>query len=88
LIWLPVRLVRRSSISNMAFPLGACSFFERASRHRTAYPGKLSRQCRERQAQEDADHICAEAAGRSYRSAQIRTRKPPAGRDGERAAFV
>src|SRR5438876_7037079 len=26
-IWLPVRLVRRSRISNMAFPLGACSFF-------------------------------------------------------------
>jgi hypothetical protein len=26
LIWLPVRLVRRSRISNMAFPLGACSF--------------------------------------------------------------
>jgi hypothetical protein len=27
LIWLPVREVRRSSNSNMAFPLGACSFF-------------------------------------------------------------
>src|SRR5882757_5037797 len=25
LIWLPVRLVRRSRISNMAFPNGACS---------------------------------------------------------------
>src|SRR5664279_1807028 len=36
LIWLRVRLVRRSSISNMAFPLGACSFFERASRLHTA----------------------------------------------------
>src|ERR1700688_3267168 len=42
LIWLPVRLVRRSSISNMAFsPWRMFVFFKRASRLRTGGPGKL-----------------------------------------------
>src|SRR3981189_260737 len=36
LIWLPVRLVRRSSISNMTFPLGACSFLYPSGRRACA----------------------------------------------------
>jgi hypothetical protein len=46
----------------MAFPPGACSFYsERASRLRTAYLQRLSRGRSERQAQADAEHVCAEA---------------------------
>src|SRR3954452_1606155 len=58
LIWLPVREVRRSSISNMAFPLGACSFLKRASRLRIASSARLSCRCGERQARPNAGHVC------------------------------
>src|SRR5882757_6036123 len=58
LIWLPVSLVRRSSISNMAFPPnGASSFFGRASRLRTASAEMLRCRCGERQAQGDAGQV-------------------------------
>src|SRR3984957_6582419 len=42
LIWLPVRLVRRSRISNMAFSPGTCSNFERASRLRAGCTAKAT----------------------------------------------
>jgi hypothetical protein len=47
----------------MAFPLAPVYFdySERASRLRTAYPQRVSRGRRERQAQGDAGHVCAEA---------------------------
>src|SRR6267142_2596346 len=41
LSWLPVRLVRRSSISNMAFPLGACSFLSGRRAYAPTMPRKL-----------------------------------------------
>jgi hypothetical protein len=47
----------------MAFPLGACSFFERTSRLRTADRRRLSCRYRERQARGDADHICVTTTG-------------------------
>src|SRR5450755_1222551 len=41
LIWFPVRLVRRSSISNMAFAQGgACSFYPAAKRRACALPSR------------------------------------------------
>jgi len=47
----------------MAFPPAHVHFdySGRASRLRTAYPQKVSRGRRERQAQADAGHVCAEA---------------------------
>jgi hypothetical protein len=47
----------------MAFPPAPVHFdySGRASRLRTAYPQKVSRGRRERQAQADAGHVCAEA---------------------------
>src|ERR1700738_5413265 len=58
LIWLPVSLVRRSSISNIACPPnGASLFFGRASRLRTAGAEMLRCRCGERQAQGDAGQV-------------------------------
>src|ERR1700710_2073117 len=64
LIWLRVRLVRRSSISNMAFPLGACSFLGRASRLRTANAGKATLPARRTEAAGTRGTCAKNSAGR------------------------
>src|SRR5258708_164018 len=48
-IWLPVRLVRRSSISNMAFfPLAHVRFFSGRRAYTQPVPGMLRSRCGER----------------------------------------
>src|ERR1700737_815954 len=57
LIWLPVRLVRRSSISNMAFSPWRMFVFERASRLHPAGAGKATLSTRRTEAHRDAEHL-------------------------------
>src|SRR6266849_2216405 len=84
LIWLPVRFVRRSSISNMAFSPWRMFFSWRASRLHPADARNVTLPPRRTEAQGDAGRICAMAcradAGGSFgtRSRQLL--------DGSRAA--
>src|SRR5882757_3955493 len=61
LIWLPVSVVRRSRISNMAFPLRRLFMSERVARLHPAYIESVSSRRRRRQAHDDAEHMCIEA---------------------------
>src|SRR5436190_18985353 len=61
LIWLPVRLARRSSISNMAFLLGGMFVSWRASRLHPAGARNVTLQPRRTEAQGAAGRVCAMA---------------------------
>src|SRR6266851_9560871 len=65
LIWLPVRLVRRSSISNMAFSPWRMFVFERTPRLRPAGAGEATLSTRRTEAHRDAGHLRIHARRRA-----------------------